>query len=71
MNNLKLLKLLLLVCLKLGFISKGNFSIWFAKCIIIISPGTVPIIRCPKGNAAEMVAEVSYACVFVHILFDV
>ena len=22
--------------------------------------GTVPIIRCPKGNAAEMVAEVIY-----------
>jgi hypothetical protein len=27
--------------------------------------GTVPIIRCPKGNAAEMVAEVS---VYVHVI---
>ena len=27
--------------------------------LTVFVTGTVPIIRCPKGNAAEMVAEVS------------
>ena len=30
------------------------FVTW-SRCFLL---GTVPIIRCPKGNAAEMVAEV-------------
>lgn len=31
----------------------------------MVTMGTVPIIRCPRGNAAEMVAEVCQNCLFI------
>lgn len=44
----------------IGCVKFHGFDLLTTLLINFVVLGTVPIIRCPKGNAAEMVAEVNY-----------
>lgn len=55
-----------------------TFSVWkhviFATGHVLFMIGTTPVIRCPRGNAAEMVAEVTESALaysVVYVLFVV
>ena len=51
------------VCVTLGMIKKNVHCLF---TFYLFDIGSVPIIRCPKGEAAEIVGEVRY-CPFLHI----
>lgn len=56
------------VCVTLGINSKVYYS--KTKMKYFISIGSVPIIRCPKGEAAEIVGEVCEILYFKIFIFN-
>ena len=47
------------VAIAVGLLVSHNIKYSINNCFLFAT-GTVPIIRCPRGNAADMVAEVTY-----------